>query len=405
MALALMLAVACGGSGSEAPVPTPPTTPELFVAGPTGTSQPSIETPSSVSAVDATPTIEVASPAADHTSFDIESLSIAACNTFSSDAPLPAFGTVPVPTPTPVPTPVVAPTPRSADVSRQDLSEYLPVMSLIADAISVITGETEALWARTDHLASRAEQLFIESRRVAALCNTLSLTPTPPEAKAARTLASLLLIQRREWAADVAELIRGSGQSSDPALEAARAVITANVTAFQDEIASLAADYGAVAQMPSLGLKVTSERVRVAFTAPAGWLLVRSDSRITLTAPLDLQAPGIRGLGPGREPFGTSIGVRRVRSVPGWTLADANQQIASLLGTFGAPIGAEDIEIDGNAGTLHRFIDETTDWETGFAVSVAGDYSFFIETGCPTELASECRSRLFEILESMSLDG
>ena len=405
LALALTLAVACGGSASETPDPTPPGTPELASFEPAPTSQPPIETPPPVPAASATPTSDITTPAIDHSNFAVESLSIAACNTFSSDAPLPAFGTVPVPTPTPVPTPVVAPTPRSADVSRQDLSEYLPVMSLIADAISVITEETEALWVDTDDIANRAEQLFIESRQVAALCNAISVTPVPPEARDARKLASLLLVQRREWAAAVAELIRDSGQSSDPALEAARAVVTANVAAFRDEIASIAADYGALKQTASSGLTVSSERVRVALTAPAGWLLVRSDSRIVLTAPRELQASGIRGLGTGREPFGTSIQVRRVRNVTGWTLADANEQIAPLLETFGDPISVEDIEIDGNAGTLHRFIEPATDWETGFAVSVAGDYSFFIETGCPMEFATDCRSRLSEILASMSLDG
>ncbi len=177
------------------------------------------------------------------------------------------------------------------------------------------------------------------------------------------------------------------------------------MTALRDEIASLADAYGALAQAGASGMAVSSERVRVAFTTPAGWIVVRADSRIALTAPLDLQAPGIRGLGPNREPFGTSIRVRRVRNVTGWTLADANEQIALLLETFGDPIGVEDIEIDGNASTLHRFTEATIDWETGFAVSVAGDYSFFIETGCPAEFSAECRIRLFEILESMSLDG
>ncbi len=406
-ALALMLAVSCGGSDSDSPEPTPPGTPELAVikTTPMSTSRPLVETTASVPATGATPADDRTGPVFGDSDFDPQSLTIAVCTTRSPDAPPLSGPTVPGPTPTPVPTPVVSATPRSADTSRQELSEYLPVMSLIADAIFAATRETAALWTGTDELANRAEQLFIESRRVAALCDALSLAPVPPEAKDVRALARTLLIQRREWAAGVASLIRESGRSSEPALDAARSVVDDNVAVFRDEIKSLANAHGALERPDPLGATISSERVRVAFTAPAGWLLVRSDSQIVLAAPLDLQVPGIRGLGPGREGFGTSIRVRRVRDVPGWTLADANERIAPLLETFGAPIGVAKIEIDGNAATLHRFTEAATDWETGFAVSVAGDYSFFIETGCPSELAAECRSLLAEVLESMSLDG
>ena len=141
---------------------------------------PLVETTASVPATGPTPADDRTGPVFGDSDFDPQSLTIAVCTTRSPDAPPLSGPTVPGPTPTPVPTPVVSATPRSADTSRQELSEYLPMMSLIADAIFAATRETAALWTGTDELANRAEQLFIESRRVAALCDALSLATVPP---------------------------------------------------------------------------------------------------------------------------------------------------------------------------------------------------------------------------------
>ena len=402
------VAIACGGGGDDAePTPVPAPTPGLAQVAatlPPPSVTPSISLPQPTASVSVPPTPAVADVVAvTRTEFDLVELSVPICNTSLRDGILPGFGTVPVPTPTPTPTPVAPPTPRSVEAAQAEIEEYLVIATNLLRASLRYADATNDVWQASRGLEDRAALIFVEGRRLAALCNSIALTEIPPEVTSANSAISEFLSERVSWSAASASSIRDLGISSTDNLEAQRDRTVTLGNDAVDSLAALADAFDIVLPLNPRIAAVESARARIATVRPDDWYLVRLDSQIVFTGPVELQEDGLVGLGTGREGYGTVIRARRVRNAPDWDLEKMDAQISPLFDQFGLLMDSSTETVDGHVASRHRILDEEREWRTDFVITVAGAYSFIFELGCPLKFIEDCSSSMDLVLAGATL--
>jgi hypothetical protein len=400
------LAIACGGGRDEAdPTPVPAPTPALAqVAGtlPPPSVTPSISVAQPTVAIPPTPAVADV-VAVTRTEFDLVELSVPICNTSLRDGVLPGFGTVPVPTPTSTPTPVAPPTPRSVDAAQAEIEQYLATATNLLRTSLRYADVTNDVWQASRGLEDRAALIFVEGRRLAALCNSIALTEIPPEVTFANGAISEFLRERVAWSAASASSIRDLGISSTDSLEAQRDRTVALGDDATDSVAVLADAFNIELPLNPRIAAVESARARIAIVRPGDWYLVRLDSQIVFTGPIELQEDGLVGLGTGREGYGTAIRARRVRNAPDWDLEKMDAQIRPLFDHFGLLMDSSTETVDGHMASRHRILDEEREWRTDFVITVAGEYSFIFELGCPLKFIEDCSSSMDLVLAGATL--
>jgi len=400
------LAIACGGGRDEAdPTPVPAPTPALAqVAGtlPPPSVTPSISVAQPTVAIPPTPAVADV-VAVTRTEFDLVELSVPICNTSLRDGVLPGFGTVPVPTPTSTPTPVAPPTPRSVDAAQAEIEQYLATATNLLRTSLRYADVTNDVWQASRGLEDRAALIFVEGRRLAALCNSIALTEIPPEVTFANGAISEFLRERVAWSAASASSIRDLGISSTDSLEAQRDRTVALGDDATDSVAVLADAFNIELPLNPRIAAVESARARIAIVRPGDWYLVRLDSQIVFTGPIELQEDGLVGLGTGREGYGTAIRARRVRNAPDWDLEKMDAQIRPLFDHFGLLMDSSTETVDGHMASRHRILDEEREWRTDFVITVAGEYSFIFELDCPLKFIEDCSSSMDLVLAGATL--
>jgi len=398
--------MACGGGSNEAdPSPEPELTPglgQIAESRPTPTATPPNSSPFPTARPSPTPAVaDVVS--VNRIEFDVVELSVPICNTSLRDGILPGFGTVPVPTPTPTPTPIALPTPRSVDAAKAEIENYLATATDLLRTSTRYADITNDAWQSSPGLEDRAALIFVEGRRLAALCNTVALTDFPPEVASANDALAEFLRERQSWSAGSASSIRELSISSTDLLEAQRDQTRTLANDASDFLAALADAFDINLPLAPRTEAVESARARISTVRPSDWYLVRLDSQIVFTAPEELQEDGLVGLGTGREGYGTSIRARRVRNAPDWNLEKMNAQIRPLFDQFGTLMETSELSVDGHPASRHRIIDEEQDWRTDFVITVAGDYSFIFELGCPGTFFEDCLTTMDQVLAGSTL--
>lgn len=291
------------------------------------------------------------------------------------------------------------------------------------------------------------------------MTNPDGIVSAPPEAKAAHAKLAKTLNDRQFWAGEAASLARSEGRISTSELEASRRETARSIRRLQEVFEGLAEEYGVRDSLlvirhsgfegesggsigsvgsiesplplrervgvrgPDSGVEgrgslatdnsqltahnalrvLRPERGRVTLVVPEGWIVSRADSQSVLLAPLDLQNPGLKGLGLAREGYGTALRVRRIRNAPGWTLSDAVENLRPLLIEYGVVRAERSIRVDGYQGVQQRIVDPGLDWVTRLDIVLAGEFTFFIEMGCPESFDDECAAALERFEERVRL--
>lgn len=335
---------------------------------------------------------------------DVASLSIPGCAPFLRGGVVGGLGTVPAPTPTPMPTPQTPPPPRAPESARAEVGSYLQIALPVARAAAHWTGITDALWAEAEGRPGRGALIFAESRRVAALCGAIALAIVPPEAEAVHTPLAIALLDRQAWAAAAGAELQALEEATNGKIETRRAAAAIALEGALGALNALAAAY----ELDDITLNgalraVENDLGRVAIDVPPGWLVVRADAQTLLMAPLALQAPGVIGVGPGRDSYGTALRIRRLRNPAGRTLNDLAEAVRPLLDGFGEELDRLDLRLDGYPGVRWILEDAGAGWVTRFAVVLAGDYTFTMEMGCPRILRGECETAADDVLGRITL--
>jgi hypothetical protein len=289
------------------------------------------------------------------------------------------------------------------DAAQAEIEGYLATATSLLRASLYYADVTNDVWQSSDDLEARAALIFVEGRRLASLCNSVALTEIPPEVTAANSAISEFLRARVSWSAASASSIRDLGVSSTDNLEAQRDSTGTLGDDATDSLATLADAFNIDLPLNPRTEAVESARARIATVRPDDWYLVRLDSQIVFTGPVELQEEGLIGLGTGREGYGTSIRARRVRNAPNWNLEKMNDQIRPLFDQFGTLVDTTGETLDGHEASRHRILDEEREWRTDFVITVAGDYSFIFELGCPQKFIEDCSSSLDLVLAGSTL--
>jgi hypothetical protein len=123
---------------------------------------------------------------------------------------------------------------------------------------------------------------------------------------------------------------------------------------------------------------------------PAGWIAAHDGLTLNLIASPSLQQPDLGGLGPETWLLGTGIQVRRLRNPEPLTAREAGDRFPALITRHGELIDSRDIELDGLPAVEHSVGSQDGDWTTKVIVTVAGEFTYFIESGCPAALDAAC---------------
>jgi hypothetical protein len=298
---------------------------------------------------------------------------------------------------------VAPPTPRSVSAAQSEIEAYLATATNLLQTSLHYSDVTNDVWQSSVGLEDRAALIFVEGRRLAALCNSVALTEIPPEVTAANSAISEFLRERVSWSAASASSIRDLGVPSTGNLETQRDNTATLGDDATESLEALADAFNIELPVSPRTEAVESARARIATVRPDDWYLVRLDSQIVFTGPVELQREGLAGLGTGREGYGTSIRARRVRNAPDWNLEKMDAQIRPLFDQFGTLLDSSEETVDGHVASRHRILDEEREWRTDFVITVAGDYSFIFELGCPQEFIEDCSSSMDLVLAGSTL--
>ncbi|MFW6174672.1 MAG: hypothetical protein ACOC5K_02735 [Chloroflexota bacterium] len=258
-------------------------------------------------------------------------------------------------------------------------------------------------WLDASTTSEYAALLLVQGSRNGVLCDAAAVLDPPPEALGAHRTLGEYLEARQGWAVSAVSALRAGRPVDADQLEEAH---SASSNLFQEAVAAMqgVAQRTDVEYGPrDVSYPAVNERARSTLEAPPGWILARLDSQTVLVGPPELQGDGLPGLGADGSGHGTSLSVRRVRNRPDWSLEEALEQSRPQIPQFGELRSEREVRVDGHDGFEWRIVDPGAGWETRVAVVVAGDYTFFLEFGCPSVMGEECRGLMNELLSGVQL--
>jgi hypothetical protein len=106
-------------------------------------------------------------------------------------------------------------------------------------------------------------------------------------------------------------------------------------------------------------------------------------------APFNEQAPNLSGLGPESWDMGTGVRVRRLRNPGVVTAEEATQKFSALVTRQGSIASTLNINIGGLPALRHELA-TINGWAASMSVVVAGEFTYFIETGCVPAKVGSC---------------
>ncbi len=362
----VILAAACSSSGND-PSPEPTATPQPSPSPvPTATTPPQV-TPEA-SATPASPGIEITLPV---------------CVTRGN-----AGGGLPGTAPGPTPTPLPEGGRTDSELISREIREYLGIVGPVASHVEDWTVWFETAWADPGSPEEQANALQLFGARLAQACSALfAQSYIPPEALDHQDQLQSAVSGLYSWLGTAALELECCGDSkTNPVLAAfdtARQMLTDRSVA-ADQLAS---EYEVE---PAEAIEFSDAVLGIEFTLGDQWMIAANGLSPVFAAPFSQSRLDISGLGPDSWQNGTAVRVRRLRNPSPIDVETASSRFAGLITQQGSIASAELTVVDGHDGLLHRLDPSLADWKAAVTVVVVGNFTYFIETGCPGDVPGAC---------------
>jgi hypothetical protein len=313
--------------------------------------------------------------------------------------PLAELGTAPYPTPTPV----SAGGDRPQTQVLAELTDYYRAAWPVASLARSWTADIGGRYAGAASSQEMGIELDAFGVRLAQVCAAAALLPDVPEAFAATRAFREALLSSHAWAVRVSDALRCCGASEARKLEGGRLMAAEAIAAASNSINAVAAEYGVSAGPPGFSRVVSSEVLGVSVRLPYDWPVLDDSAQVVALAPGQWQVTTAGGSGPKYWALGTALRIRRLRNPPGWDLNSALPRADTVLSPFGAAKETRPARIAGLQAIEQTRVDETANWRTKVVITVSGEFTFLIESGCPTHMAQECDRLFAELLATVTL--
>ena len=373
-AIFMMLFAACG-SGSEGQATEIPATPRPIISQPTHTAV------DPTTAVQATLIPETPTPG----SISADSVSYPGC-IVNRPTGTGSLGSAPGPTPTPLP----GIDSRDPVVVKSELSAYLSAATPIVLYLAGVSNEFNDMWAKNPPAVEQAMLLQTLGSRAAIGCSAASLiTDIPPEASGFDTRMREAARARHTWVATAVEQLLCCGSSVTTETEFGNSESSEIIA----RLISEASEIGLTFDLDHLARRLFMDNaLGIELTIDANWLVASEGLSPVFYAPAELNDSGSAGLGPDSWRLGTALRIRRLRNPGVLTATEASSRFAGLISRHGSVANSHEIELGGLTGLRHELVPELTSWNASVVVIVSGEFTYFVELGCPALIPGACTS-------------
>jgi hypothetical protein len=273
-------------------------------------------------------------------------------------------------------------------IASRELSAYMSAVMPIALYLFGASVEFDDGWATSPTAGQQAQLLQALGRRVAIGCSAAVLvTAVPPEAEGIDTLLREGAKGRHRWVGLAVEQLRCCGSSITPDTEAGNAETSEVLATFVRTASELSVVHEV---SPMTDRLFADETLGIEMTVDAEWLVSSEGISQVFHAPIELNGSGVAGLGPDSWSLGTALRIRRLRNPGPLTASEASSRFAGLISRQGSVANTHEIEVAGISGLRHALAPELPSWSASVTVVVAGDFTYFMETGCPVDVSSAC---------------
>lgn len=324
------------------------------------------------------------SPSPTATSITVSEISLPLCNTGGTTSS--SLGTAPAPTPTPVPASGL----RDAALISSEVSDYFSKASPIVDHLRAWSDLFSSDWSDDLEPDRQAQQLQTLGIRVSQACSAIAqITEIPPEAAGFDSLLREAARIRHNWVRIAADQLECCGNAFTPDIDDGNAETTAVVSSLSAEMAMLIQKHNAG---PARFQIFTDQAIGIEISTESGWLVSADGLNPVFYAPFVLNKSSLAGLGPDRWMQGTAVRVRRLRNPGPTDAATASNRFTALITQQGSVSSIEQISVSGVPALKHVLSPEISNWEAMVTVFVSGDFTYFVETGCPSDIEGACGS-------------
>lgn len=338
---------------------------------------------------DATPTDTPVPTAISHTptatAVIVRDINLPLCNT-GGQTTSGSLGTAPAPTPTPVPDGGV----RYAALISSEVSEYLSKASPIVDHLRAWNDSFNSKWSIDLEPDRQAHQLQILGIRLTQACSAVAqIAEMPPEVVGFDALLREATRIRHSWVRIAAEQLDCCGNAFTIDIDRGNTETSAVVSSLTAGTATLVQQFDA---RPERFGVFKDQAIGIELSIEPGWLVAADGLNPVLYAPFVLNESDIAGLGPDRWMHGTAVRIRRLRNPEAIDAATASSRFTALITQQGNVSSVEQISVDGVPALRHVLSPENANWAATVTVFISNDFTYFVETGCSTDVEGACDS-------------
>jgi hypothetical protein len=295
------------------------------------------------------------------------------------------------------PTATPLPGQRDAETVKSEIDAYLDAVAPAFEHARYWETWLRGRWAESLSSGQQATALHIASIRMAQACNALAaMSYVPQEAASSHIEISEAARRRLAWSQDAVAQLQCCGTGITHETEADALEVE---SAFDEAYATLSS---LIEEFPDVSpgrYELFDPVLAVRLRVPDGWFTWPEGLSIVLTAPAEENDDTLAGLGADSWRLGTSVRVRRLRNSNSLTVAEANDQFQALVTRQGEVLSSREISIDKAPALMHT-LNAGGGWNVTMTIVTAGEFVYFIETGCSTNVPAGC-DQAMEIVDSV----
>lgn len=260
----------------------------------------------------------------------------------------------------------------------------------VVEHMSAWNSEFVAGWSPELAYSQQARALDMLGGRVAIACSAAAqFRNVPLEALGFDALLRDTARVRHAWVDAAANGLKCCDNAVSPDIDTGNTNTSAMVSSLLTSAESLIDEYDVTVPSmqwlidPALGIEIAGEE---------GWMISADGISPVLHAPAAMNRRDVTGLGPERWQLGTAVRVRRLRNPESMTTEEASSRFNALVTQQGSVGSVAEVAVSGITALRHNLSPELESWSASVTVFVDGEFTYFIETGCPTEVARACES-------------
>lgn len=260
-------------------------------------------------------------------------------------------------------------------------------------------------WKQSRDPETQAGLIQVMGDRLGQACRSLGLIDAPVEALDARAALVSSIQERHQWAVDAADELRCCGDAQTGSLDERSEQTHELIVNAAIPVHALADKYALTVDTADPEREISSEVLDLTVVLPERWVMVRNDAQVVALAPHAYQVATVDGAGPAGWNYGTAARVRTLRNPAPVSPEELRGRLATVAGSFGVVEDERSLVIDGREAHEFVVLNEESTWRMRIAAVAVGEFTVFVEMGCPMEHEDGCRDLLDSFAAGLRFQG